>query len=42
MSLSDKQRRILRDHIRDALPVANDGSISLTARAWTVRGRTPD
>jgi SAM-dependent methyltransferase len=42
MSLSDKHRRILRDHIRASLPVDDDGSIRLTARAWTVCGRTPD
>jgi SAM-dependent methyltransferase len=41
MSLSDDQRRILRDHFRTALPVAEGGAISLTARAWTVCGKVP-
>jgi SAM-dependent methyltransferase len=39
MSLSEDRRAALRDHIRAALPVAADGSIPLTARAWAVRGR---
>lgn len=39
MSLDEDRRRRLRDHLRDRLPVAPDGSISLTARAWAVRGR---
>lgn len=42
MSLSEKDRRILRDRIRDSLPIDEDGSIRLTARAWTVSGRTSD
>ena len=29
----------LREHLRATLPIAEDGSISLTARAWAVRGR---
>ncbi len=37
-SLNEKQRRTLREHVRSGLPVAPDGSISLTARAWAVRG----
>ena len=37
MSLDDAARARLRDRIRQRLPVAADGSISLTARAWAVR-----
>jgi SAM-dependent methyltransferase len=37
-SLPDQRRDALRDRLRDRLPVAADGSISLTARAWAVRG----
>jgi len=37
-SLSDDRRRALRDLLHDRLPIAADGSISLTARAWAVRG----
>ncbi len=38
MSLSEERRGALRDRIRANLPVANDGSIQLIARAWAVRG----
>jgi SAM-dependent methyltransferase len=38
-SLPPDQQAALRDAIRDRLPVADDGSIPLTARAWAVRGR---
>lgn len=38
MSLSDRQRVQLRDHLRARLPAAADGSIALIARAWAVRG----
>lgn len=31
----------LRDEVRAHLPVAPDGSIALTARAWSVRGSVP-
>jgi SAM-dependent methyltransferase len=41
MSLSEARRATLRDRIRAGLPVAADGSISLTARAWAVRGIPP-
>lgn len=41
MSLSEERRGALRERIRSTLPIANDGSISLIARAWAVRGRTP-
>ena len=40
MSLSEERRGALRDRIRANLPIAPDGSISLIARAWAVRGRT--
>jgi trans-aconitate methyltransferase len=39
MALADERRAALRERIRDALPVAADGSIELIARAWAVRGR---
>jgi len=42
MSLSDDRRAGLRDRIRERLPVDADGSITLTARAWAIRGRKPD
>ena len=38
-SRSDAERDALRDAIRASLPIAADGSISLIARAWAVRGR---
>lgn len=38
MSLNEEQRNGLREHIRATLPFAADGSISLIARAWAVRG----
>jgi SAM-dependent methyltransferase len=38
MSLSEDARTALRDAVRVRLPVRDDGSIHLTARAWTVRG----
>lgn len=41
MSLDDESRMILKEHLRAALPVATDGSISLIARAWAVRGKRP-
>ena len=37
-SLSQEQKAALRERIRSRLPVAPDGSISLIARAWAVRG----
>lgn len=39
MSLDDEDRNRLRDAIHASLPVAADGSISLTARAWAVKGK---
>jgi len=38
MSLDPEERAALRERIRSSLPVAPDGSIDLTARAWAVRG----
>ena len=38
MSLDESTRARLRDRIRQRLPVQADGSISLIARAWAVRG----
>ncbi|WP_370942681.1 class I SAM-dependent methyltransferase [Amycolatopsis sp. cg5] len=38
MSLSDDHRAALRDLLRGRLPAEADGSIPLTARAWSVRG----
>jgi SAM-dependent methyltransferase len=38
MSLPDDRRRALREALRAALPIAPDGSITLAARAWAVRG----
>jgi SAM-dependent methyltransferase len=39
MALDPAARAQLRDRIRERLPIAEDGSISLTARAWAIRGR---
>jgi SAM-dependent methyltransferase len=38
MSLDEEARGRLRDRIRERLPTEADGSISLIARAWAVRG----
>lgn len=38
MSLSEQQRAALRESLRSRLPIASDGSISLIARAWAVKG----
>jgi SAM-dependent methyltransferase len=38
MSLPEERRTALRARIRSRLPIAPDGSISLVARAWAVRG----
>jgi SAM-dependent methyltransferase len=40
-SLEEGQRDLLRDRLQATLPVAEDGSIPLVARAWAVRGTTP-
>ena len=39
MSLDERRRAALRERIRSILPIAEDGSINLIARAWAVRGR---
>jgi trans-aconitate methyltransferase len=41
MALDEDRRGALRDRVKARLPVAADGSISLVARAWAVRGRAP-
>jgi SAM-dependent methyltransferase len=38
MSLPEEDRDVLRERLRARLPVEDDGSIRLTARAWAVRG----
>jgi SAM-dependent methyltransferase len=38
MSLDDEHRALLREQVRASLPIAPDGSVHLTARAWAVRG----
>jgi SAM-dependent methyltransferase len=38
LSLDEARRTALRERIRSRLPVGQDGSIHLTARAWAVRG----
>lgn len=40
-SLAADHRDALRDLLRRRLPVAADGAIALTARAWAVRGTVP-
>ncbi len=40
-SLSQANRRALRDRLRQTLPLRADGSFCLNARAWAVRGRRP-
>lgn len=39
--LPDRRRRRLRERLRSALPTGDDGSITLRARAWAVRGTAP-
>lgn len=41
MSLADDRREALRAELRARLPVEGDGTIRLTARAWSVRGTRP-
>ncbi|MFN8475835.1 MAG: methyltransferase domain-containing protein [Anaerolineae bacterium] len=38
MKLDEERRTALRERIRASLPIAQDGSIQLLARAWAVRG----
>ncbi len=43
MSLTATRRKRLRERLRATLPVAEGGTVRLTARAWAVRGTvTPD
>ena len=39
MSLPEERRAVLRARIRENLPINNDGSIHLIARAWAVLGK---
>ncbi len=39
VSLDEGRRAALRERLRATLPVAADGTIHLTARAWALRGR---
>ncbi|TMK38684.1 MAG: hypothetical protein E6G66_18340 [Actinobacteria bacterium] len=39
MSLDDEHRATLRERIRASLPIAADGSVSLVARAWAIKGQ---
>lgn len=41
MSLSETQRADLRERLRTSLPYADDGTIPLTARAWSITGTAP-
>lgn len=41
MSLTEERRGALREHIRASLPISNNSSFQLIARAWAVRGRAP-
>jgi len=40
-ALPADRRAELRDAVRERLPLADDGAIRLTARAWAVRGTAP-
>jgi hypothetical protein len=41
MAQNEAKRDALKERIRATLPIAADGTIPLTARAWAVRGHTP-
>jgi hypothetical protein len=41
MALDDAARARLRERLRAQLPVAADGSITLVAQAWAVKGLSP-
>jgi len=41
MSLSEERRAALRDRLEAGLPIGEDGTIRLIARAWAVRGLVP-
>ena len=38
MALDEERRIALRERLRASLPICNEGTIALTARAWAVRG----
>jgi hypothetical protein len=38
ITLDDERQAMLREQVRASLPLAPDGSVHLTARAWAVRG----
>jgi hypothetical protein len=40
-SLDEGRRAVLRRILRTRVPLADDGSVCLTARAWAVCGRRP-
>ena len=40
VSLTEGKRAALRERLRKTLPIAQDGSMSLMARAWAVKGAT--
>lgn len=40
-SLLPERRDLLRDTLRDRLPIGSDGSIALIARVWAVKGTAP-
>jgi SAM-dependent methyltransferase len=42
MSLDPGDRDAIRDLLRTCLPFAADGSVTLSARAWAVRGTVPE
>ena len=39
MSLSEKEKQNLKNKLWETLPIGKDGSISLMARAWAVKGK---
>ena len=41
MSLPEDRRTALRELVRESLPISNDGTIHLIARAWAVCGTPP-
>jgi trans-aconitate methyltransferase len=41
-TLDESTRDAIRERLRPAVPPAADGSISLSARVWAVRGRNPE
>ncbi|HMM42473.1 MAG TPA: hypothetical protein PKA95_11270, partial [Thermomicrobiales bacterium] len=40
MSLDEYRRAALRERVRAGLPIGEDGTIRLVARAWAARGTT--